>query len=72
MALKSKSFRNNQKSLFKNLVMAAKNRHGKIYPCGPNQNLLACMTELDENTTCLWYNTEDGSTHVVTNNGMKV
>jgi len=49
-----------------NLVKRARSKHGRISPCGNDKTFIDCLTILDDKTLCLWYNTPDGSTHVVT------
>ena len=47
------------------LIQKALRHHKKIYPCGSRSSLGECFTVHGGRMT-LWYNTEDGSTHVMT------
>ena len=51
--------------LKKKLILAAKERYKDIYPCAHKEELNECFTT-ENNTVMFWFNTEDRSTHVVT------
>jgi len=51
--------------LEKNLIKKAKNEYKKIFPCSHRRNLEECITR-DHERVYSWFNTEDESTHVVT------
>lgn len=54
-------------SLVNDLVRAAKQRHAveNITPCSSIPSLRDCVTFIS-GSWCLWYNTPDGSTHIIT------
>lgn len=47
------------------MVLKAKKKHEKIFPCAHKQHFSDCFTR-HENQVFFWYNTEDQSTHVIT------
>lgn len=47
------------------LIDKAIDKHGTIYPCANMVYLTDCFTNYD-GKWIFWYNTEDNSTHVVT------
>ena len=46
------------------LIEKAINKHDKIYPCGKCSSLQECFT-MQGDQLLFWYNTEGGSTHVI-------
>ena len=52
-------------NLEKVLIKKAKNEYKKIFPCSHRVKLEECITR-DKERIYLWFNTEDESTHVVT------
>jgi hypothetical protein len=47
------------------LILEARDRFKKIYPCGNNKDLIDCFTRMG-NLLVFWFNTEDKSTHLMT------
>lgn len=48
------------------MIQRALKKHKKIFPCSNKNDLLECFTE-HRGQVLFWYNTEDLSTHVLTN-----
>ena len=46
------------------LIEEARKRYNRIYPCGASRSLSESFTTFDEDII-LWFNTEDGSTHMI-------
>jgi len=65
MAIASRFTLNHSKKKLKLLLGAARNRHGEVFPCKTTSSFAECLTSLEGERACLWYNTADGSTHVV-------
>ncbi len=52
-------------SEYKNKLLAqALEKHEKIYPCGGKDAFAECFTVYN-NQLLLWFNTRDGSTHIL-------
>ncbi|HEX7510871.1 MAG TPA: hypothetical protein VF335_06195 [Chitinivibrionales bacterium] len=51
-------------SLEKELIKRAKTEYKKIFPCSHRRKLEECITR-DKEYVYLWFNTEDESTHVL-------
>lgn len=51
-------------SLRDRMVEEAGRRHGIVRPCGGRRSLKECFFVWD-NTAYLWYNSRDGSTHLL-------
>jgi hypothetical protein len=49
----------------KKLIKKAKVEYKRIFPCSHRQKLEECFTR-EKDLVYLWFNTEDESTHVVT------
>ena len=47
------------------MIKKAEKRHKKIYPCAEKMHLEDCFTK-NKDFVFFWYNTEDHSTHVIT------
>jgi hypothetical protein len=47
------------------MIKKAEKMHKKIYPCAEKTHLKDCFTN-NKDFLCFWYNTEDHSTHVIT------
>ena len=47
------------------MIKKAEKRHKKIYPCAHKTELEECFTSSSD-FVFFWYNTEDHSTHVIT------
>jgi len=47
------------------MIKKAEKMHKKIYPCAEKSNLEDCFTKSND-FVFFWYNTEDHSTHVLT------
>lgn len=47
------------------MIKKAEKMHKKIYPCAKKSNLEECFTK-NNDFVFFWYNTEDHSTHVLT------
>jgi hypothetical protein len=48
----------------KHLIDKATRKHKKIYPCAQKKTIDDCFT-IDQGRLMLWFNTEDQSTHVI-------
>ncbi|MBN2038226.1 MAG: hypothetical protein JW768_15905 [Chitinispirillaceae bacterium] len=46
------------------LIQRAVQKHKKIFPCAPKNDLQSCFTR-EKDRLLFWYNTKDRSTHVV-------
>jgi hypothetical protein len=46
------------------MIKEARKKHKKIYPVAKNRTLNDCFSDEDD-STIFWYNTKDGSTHVI-------
>ncbi len=49
----------------KKLIQKARSLYNKISPCGAKRTFEECFT-LSENTLFFWFDTEDHSTHILT------
>lgn len=47
------------------MIRTAKQRYTTIYPCSSKKNLGECFT-FEEDRIVFWFNTEDATTHVLT------
>lgn len=52
-------------NLEKRMIDRAAKKHKKIFPCAHRERLEDCFTKY-EDFVFFWYNTEDQSTHVMT------
>ena len=46
------------------LIEEARKKYNRIYPCGSSRTLSESFTTFDKEIV-LWFNTEDGSTHMI-------
>lgn len=51
----------------KKLIARALGKHERIFPCAQKQCMTDCFTEIGDQLF-FWFNTEDNSTHVITEN----
>jgi hypothetical protein len=51
----------------KTLINRAKMQFKLIFPCSPKKSLRECFT-IEENLMIFWFNTEDDTTHILTQN----
>ena len=47
------------------MIAEAERKYSKIFPCNFRSNLEECFT-VEKNTIIFWFNTEDYSTHIMT------
>ena len=47
------------------LIKRARKQFKHIYPCSSKKGLKECFT-VEDNQLILWFNTEDDSTHIIT------
>jgi hypothetical protein len=47
------------------MIRTARKRYQAIYPCASKKSLSECFT-LEEDRIVFWFNTEDSTTHVLT------
>jgi len=46
------------------LIDQARERHGEIQPCGTRRSLAECFTE-EDGFLMLWFNSPNGTTHMI-------
>jgi len=47
------------------LIIEAKNKHGKIYPTPGKDSLFDCFTMPLPGKLCLWFKSEGGNLHII-------
>jgi hypothetical protein len=55
---------NSMNDLKRKMISEAILKYKRIYPCGAKNELSECFTEVD-NETIFWFNTEDNTTHLI-------